>query len=279
MTDQPARLLAPADRAGAVLEPAHAALAGRLLNGYRLVAGGSPHRLIEAETYLHSVDHPDPFAHRDPIQLHPGRWYFHRTGGAYRGGSFKGVDVTFGGGTAYGGVLLRGLELPDGTVIDGPSLVVDHLLKATGFPTVAALDAAIGGRLVWDAASPLALAPWAGDPRPVWRSVRVGLSLKKRAFTPDDPTLSYLFRPDRFLTDPLRTKKGKPHLVLPLLADGVEAAEASRLTGCPVSAVKRYAAAFAAGREEGTAEPYYGTALSTAALCRLYGWWRERRGV
>src|SRR5262245_40018162 len=67
-----------------------------LLNRARLVAGGVPHRLTEVEFYYHGPEHPDRFAHRDPIQVHNGRWYFHRTAGVYRAGSFKGVDLTFG---------------------------------------------------------------------------------------------------------------------------------------------------------------------------------------
>src|SRR5438105_3572542 len=67
------------------------ALAGRLLNGVRLVVANEPHRLVEVEAYYHSEDHPDIFAHRDPIQLECGKWYFHRTRGVYRSGSFKGL--------------------------------------------------------------------------------------------------------------------------------------------------------------------------------------------
>ena len=65
---------------------------------------------MEVEVYYHAADHPDPFAHRDPAQLHVGRWYFHRTGGTYRGGSFKGLDLAFGGSAAHAGVLIRGIE-------------------------------------------------------------------------------------------------------------------------------------------------------------------------
>jgi hypothetical protein len=244
-------------------------IADRLLNRCRLYVAGRPHRLTEVEAYVHAPDHPDPFPHRHPIQSHPGRWYFHRTHGAYRGGSFKGVDVSVGRGVVCGGFLLRGLETPDGTVIDGPSLLVDFLLSGTGFGTVAKLDAALGERAAWDADSPLSLVPAEAEPRPVLKSLRVGLSLKRQG----RDALGYLFRRYRYLTDPRRTKKGKPHLVLPLLADGVSVEEVNALTGCPPAAVKRYAAAFAAGWG---AEPHFGPHLSTADLCRLYGWWCGR---
>lgn len=243
-----------------------AAVADRLLNHLRLHVAGRPHRLIEVEAYVHAPDHPDPFPHRHPIQSQPGQWYFHRTHGAYRGGSFKGVDVSVGGGSACGGFLLRGLETPDGTVIDGPSLLVDFLLSGTGFGTVAKLDAALGETPAWDADSPLSLRPVEAEPRPILKGLRVGLGLKRHGRAAVD----YLFRRYRYLTDPRRTKKGKPHLVLPLLADGMSAEEVNALTGCPLVAVKRYAAAFAAGRD---GEPHFGLDLSTTDLCRLYGWW------
>src|SRR5205085_6803669 len=105
--------------------------------------------------YYRGPAHDDPFTHGDPIQVHPGRWYFHKTAGVYRGGSFKGVDVTFGDGTARGGILFRGLERPDGSLIDGPSLLVDHVLTLCGADSVAELDRKIAERLAWDPSSPM----------------------------------------------------------------------------------------------------------------------------
>ena len=141
MANWDARLTRP----GSLDEAAAAAwfdrIATRLLRGTHLLVAGTPHRLTEVEFYYFSESHPDPFTHRDPLQRARGRWYFHRTGGTYKGGSFKGIDLTFGDGEAYGGVLIRGLERPDGTLVDGPSLCVDHLLAACGVASVAALDA------------------------------------------------------------------------------------------------------------------------------------------
>ena len=90
------------------------AVARRLLCGCRVMVGGEPHRFTEIEFYYHGGTHLDPFTHRDPIQKSTGLWYFHRTNGVYRGGSFKGVDLTFGGPGAFGGVLIRGIEAEGG---------------------------------------------------------------------------------------------------------------------------------------------------------------------
>jgi hypothetical protein len=170
----------PHVRAGPDFGPWFAALAARLLNGTDLLVAGRPYRMAEVEAYYYGPGHPDPFTHRDPLQYQNGWWYFHKTAGEYRGGSFKGVDFTFGDGTAMFGVLIRTVVGPDGTVIDGPSLTVDHILARTGSADVAALDRAIAGRPVWDTSSPLAVRD-STEPRSatVYHTARVGLSLKR----------------------------------------------------------------------------------------------------
>src|SRR5579875_123394 len=178
-------------------------MAELLLNGSQLVVAGQPYRLVEIEFYYWSPTHPDPFTHRDPIQFHLGYWYFHRTRGVYRGGSFKGLDLTFGQGKTSGGVLIRGLQKPDGTLIDGPSLCVDHLLKATGAATVAELDQAINKRLAWEKGNPLRLERTTIlEKRPLFRSPRVGLRIRAR--TAPSPDLVSSTQAMRFLMRPYR---------------------------------------------------------------------------
>lgn len=252
-----------------------ASLAGVLLTRVRLVVGGVTHRLVEVEVYDYSPGHPDPFAHRHPVQLTPGAWYFHRVGRGYRGGSYKGVDLSFGGGESYSGVLFRGLERPDGSRVDGPSKLVDCLLAATGFATVGELDRAVAGRPAWDRTSPVALTDAPADGRPILATARVGLSVKTHTTATADVALDYLFRPYRYLTDPRRTRTGKPHLVAALLAAGLPPAEVSARTGVPRAAVGRYQAALAAGPAIDPAD-YLGRGLTAAEWLRLAGWWAAR---
>ena len=47
---------------------------------------------------------------------------------------------------AAAGVYPVRIETPEGKLIDGPSLTVDHLLDVTGADSVAQLDRAIGGQ-------------------------------------------------------------------------------------------------------------------------------------
>ncbi len=255
-------------------------LARTLVGRVELVAGDAVVRPAEVEVYDHGPGHPDPFAHRDPVQLTRGAWYFHRTRGSYRGGSFKGVDLAFGGGGAYSGVLFRALALPDGTRVDGPSLSVDFVLKATGFPTVAALDRAIGGRPAWDATNPLHLRDAAPLPLPdVLECPRVGLSLKTHTPATMNVALDYLFRPYRTVSDPRRTKTGKPHLAATLLLSGEDVAAVAARTGVPRAAVGRYAAALEAGRAGVDASGFLGRPLSSADWVRLFGWWSAAREI
>jgi hypothetical protein len=256
----PALLRRPADfDEGATADAWFTRLAARLLNGSHLVAAGQPHRLAEVEIYYYHDAHPDPFSHRDPLQRQTGRWYFHKTHGGYRGGSFKGLDLTFGDAAAFGGILIRSLETPHGTLIDGPSLCVDHLLAATpplappgrGIggerKSVAALDAAIAGRVAWDPQNPLMLqALDAVEERPLYRTARVGLTLKKTSAE----AFRFLLRLYRFLTEPRRIAKGKAHTVRALYAQGMDVARIREVTGSPPKCIARYVEDFATRRRD-----------------------------
>lgn len=246
-------------------------LAGRLLNGVDLLVVGDPYRVAEVEMYYHDAAHPDPFTHRDPVQRESGRWYFHRTGGAYRGGSFKGVDLTFGDGRATFGVLVRTVVAPDGTLIDGPSLTVDHVLARTKAAGVAELDARIAGRSIWDESSPLAVRT-VTTPRTaeVISTSRIGLSLK-RTHTPD--ALRFVMRPYRYLTEPRRVTKGRPQTVVALHERGLDAAAVRAVTGVPAKTIDRYLAAYAAGAAVRDFTGYVGRDLTPADRCRLLGTW------
>jgi hypothetical protein len=211
-------------------------IAERLLGSCRLRVAGSINRLVEIEFYFDSKEHPDPFAHRHPEQATSGRWYFHRIGESYRGGSFKGFDLTFGDGVAHGGILIRSLETPEGRLVVGPSLCVDYLLATTGSSSVAALASAIGGRGAADPGSPLQLidGPKATTEVTLFRSARVGLSLKRHN---DAIAVDRLSRPYRFLSEPRRVTKGRAELIAALLSAGHSPEDVRRLTGSPIKTI------------------------------------------
>ncbi len=257
--------------------PWFATIAHRLLNEADFVVAGQRYRFAELEMYYSGWGHSDLFAHRDPVQLEDGRWYFHRTRGEYRGGSFKGLDLALGDGASFFGILIRTVVAADGTMLDGPCVTVDHLLAKTKTASVAALDSLINSRSLWDTTAPIHVVD-AQTPRtaPVFASSRVGLSLKKAKGKPDAP--KFVARPYRFLTEPSNISKGKPHLVLALYRTGHTAETIRDLIDMPLKTITRYIADFDAGKQVEGFDGYIGKDLGTADLCKLLGTWHAKYG-
>lgn len=248
------------------------AIAERFCNGMVLVAGGTRLRLAEIEFYYHGGAHQDPFTHKDPLQKTCGRWYFHRTRGEYRGGSFKGLDITFGQEGHHGGVLLRSMELEDGTLIDGPCLCVNHILEVTGFDHVRDLDAAIAARPIWDTDSPLHVAlDDTLTPRALTRTARVGLTLKRSGKSPAKHR--FIMQPYRALTHTRDIRKGKLLTNLALHMSGADADAIRAATNSPKGSIASQIASFEEGKATGDFEPFIGEDLNNAQLATLYGVW------
>ncbi|MCB9569955.1 MAG: hypothetical protein H6710_22505 [Myxococcales bacterium] len=236
----------------ATAEAEHAAafarIAALLLGEVTLRIAGVAHRIAEIEFYWTSAVHPDPFTHLDPIQRERGRWYFHRQGGTYKGGTYKGLDVAVGAPAIHGGILLRAIEaIEDGARIEGSCAVVDRILAGASSP------------LFLELRRP-------GEAREVVTSPRVGLTLKRGA---DPLRRRYLGRPYRFLIDPANVRKGRQNLVIGLHQAGRAPAAIAALTGVSPRHVERYVAAFEAGRADDPAT--YQRSLSGDELCRLLG--------
>jgi len=247
-----------------------AALAELLLNRFELRVDGAPHRLVEVEFYLHGPEHADPFAHCDPLQAEAARWYLHRSGAGYRGGSFKGIDLTIGSEGALGGILIRSLRTPDDVLVCGPSLCVDHLLRALDQADVAGLAASLAGRDGWTE-GPLWLAPVAAPtPRPVTATARVGLTLKRAAERPTMP--GYLMKPYRFLTEP-SLPKGRVYTALALSRQGVIHRDIHEQTGVPYHSLCSYGWWYREGLRRADLTKFQGRALKVRDLCEAHGAW------
>lgn len=258
--------------------PWFAELTSHLMNRCDFVVAGERYRFAELEVYYSGGAHSDLFAHRDPVQLEDGNWYFHRTRGEYRGGSFKGLDVALGDGASYFGILIRTVVKPDGKLLDGPCVMVDHLLAQTKTGSVAALDGVINGRKIWDATSPLhiveAEAPRAAG---VFTCSRVGLSLKKAKGKLD--ASRFVGRAYRFLTEPQAISKGRPHLILALYRAGHDTDAIAAITGVAKKTIDRYIADFKLGAQVESFEEYIGKDLGTADLCKMLGTWHAKHGA
>jgi hypothetical protein len=252
-------------------------IAELLFNHTTLQIAQRPYRLTELELYWSGLAHIDPFSHGNARQQQLGTWYFHRAGTQYRSGTYKGLDIAFGSSEAFGGILLRGIEGlaepgppgPLGPLIDGPCMVVDHILARTSSASIEALvnrfDVTIENT---EGRSPLYLALDAdpGRSQPIYATPRIGLTLKKGT---TEARQRLIARPYRFLSEPARIRKGRPHLITALHQQGRSPAEIAALTGVRRSVVQGYLDAFEAGR----AKPIdaFGGELSTRELCELLG--------
>lgn len=250
------------------------ALAQALLGEHELVVNARAHRIVEIEAYYFGEQHRDPFAHRDPRQLEPGRWYLHRTGGTLRGGSFKGIDLTFGRPGTYGGILLRSVRTDTGSLVSGPSLLVDHLVTVCALEHHAALDAHFAGLGALDPTSLVHLRPAPARGDPIVRTARVGLTLKRwTGGAPNASMPEYVGRPDRFLTDPRAIKKGRTQTIVALHEAGVAVDAIVARTGSPRRAIERVLAAYREGAEE-PLESFARRELDALGLACLLGAWR-----
>lgn len=107
-------------------------IAKSILNKHKLKVGDKTFRFAEIEFYVRNNTHKDEYTHMKPEQLEYGKWYFHKTGSGYKGGTFKGLDMTFGlkESNCYFGVLIRALNcIDDDTYYCGPCVCVNKILE------------------------------------------------------------------------------------------------------------------------------------------------------
>lgn len=242
-------------------------IAGYLLNQTSLFIMEQPHRIEEIEFYYRTPKHDDPFTHGDSHQRQNATWYFHREGGNYRGGSFKGLDITFGPEDAYGGILIRTIS-SDEQQINGCSLCVDHLLKTTKLDHVSKLDAHLKPLHVFDQNPYLYLAPHHNSTRTITQTARVGLTLKRCAQNPTMP--DFITRPYRYLTDPT-IKKGKIYTIMALHQQGDDVAAIHAKTRSPKKSINTYITHYNHGLTLDSTESLHGKALKSADLACLHG--------
>jgi hypothetical protein len=240
-----------------------------LLRRTVLDVAGEAHEMCEIEFYLHGEGHADPFTHGQALQRSSGRWYFHKSGESYRGGTYKGLDITFGPSEVFGGILLRSLLTPDGELINGSSLCAEHLLARTGHGDVASLAGAVSEHSVAARDSVLHLRMVPERAQTIYYTSRVGLTLKRVAEHPE--MLDFIVRPYRALTQPRRIDKGRAQLVIALHQAGERPDAITALTGAPKRTVAQYIAAYERGQALESTEPLHGRSLNASELCLLHG--------
>jgi len=246
-------------------------IAKTLMNNYTMVINGKPYRFADIEFYFKGGEHKDHFTHCDELQQTCGKWYFHKTGKGYKGGSYKGLDITFGKeGKGFGGILIRSIESLDGkNFVDGPSTVVDTILNAADASSVPDFaDKDPGFDLSVTNKSKLYVAP-AKDLsfiEPV-KCARWGLTLNKHDNNQED----YILKEYRFITLPSKVKKGKVFTILALHKQGKTVEEIVTLTKTGKQFVAGYISSFNNEKSK-QAKDFFGTGLkSVDDKCQLYG--------
>ncbi|KAF7731276.1 hypothetical protein EC973_000692 [Apophysomyces ossiformis] len=246
-----------------------------LLNDYYLCIGEKNYEILEVEAYLAAPHHVDPFCHAHPLQYRSGYWYFHHIGMSkgFRGGTRKGVDITIGRDDerrSAGGLLIRAIiERDSRRVIEGPSLVVDEILKGLKYTNIKDLvhkqwlDHKQEG-VCWSENSGFYLkAKLSNENRPVKRrkldenevkiyaSCRVGLGLTNSH--PSTATrLSYVGRRYRYIMQPQVLKKGMIWTIFDMLHSSISIDKIQSLTGVKMKALEKYRQEYLKGQEDST---------------------------
>jgi hypothetical protein len=248
---------------------------------------------------------PSLLAYSDRVNVQTSR-YFHRvprfkssaTSGApaYRSGSRKGLDLTIGAlnspdsSTAQsvpvrGGILLRTLRrVTDSTVISGPSLLVDELLRTSRASDIPELvnDKWLGNISAFRAPSPsdpdsnpvtlfIGVKQETPSPPQIYKSPRIGLDLSHPStrLDPSDRRVRYVSKPYRYFVLPhLLTANGRGQTFLGVhnhCVDVLQISKRSSLAGKIASL---------AGLKPQTVDKYLNTyqeALASGELERFIG--------
>lgn len=182
----------------------------KLLFGSHLMIKDTAYLIVEAELYANN----DPYTHRDKQQYQNRTFYFHRINGkGFKEGSFKGMDITFGNGSEARAYLIRAIRPVDGgTIIEGPCLVVQAILKEFGHTTVKEFHcdyhATNHSLSIFDEKSGLYLKKDARNvPDNISASPRVGLKFKLFPSRTPETVLRFCMGPYRYATEPTKLKK------------------------------------------------------------------------
>eukprot|EP01133_Synstelium_polycarpum_P000230 gene230-280_t len=251
-------------------------MANSLMNDVVLSVGGVDHMFVELEFYFKGYSHPDTFTHGDDFQQDLATWYFHRSGKTYKAASYKGLDITFGDGTAYAGILVRGIERVGGAacLVDGPSLCVDHLLAGVGAKDIQSYVDKHGRSLLpGDAPICLRVRDHSVMKKPAIAvpisSGRVGLTMKMVRANAEQ----YFGCDLRYIRLPDQIKKGKHYMNAALYKQGKTADQIKVITKSTLAAVNNAIRAFDNGMKATSKDALnkYRGAISNDDVCTMMG--------
>ncbi|AYV83001.1 MAG: hypothetical protein Hyperionvirus3_147 [Hyperionvirus sp.] len=218
-------------------------MADILLNRTILKIGSKDCILTEIECYIFNANHPDLYTHRDDDQKKALHWYFHKAAGkSYRGGTYKGMDITFGfkdqKTPIYGGVLIRAIRLGEEEVA-GPSKVVDKILSIFKKKSISSLVKYLKTLDINKSALKLVLTD-VNRNQPIYQSPRVGLSFKYP---------KYAVKNYRYLTNIDSVEKYKPSVIVELYLKGMAIKNIATVTKTNEALVLKYIDLYKAGQK------------------------------
>jgi len=249
-------------------------IADALLNRAVVFLNNRPHRLSEIEFYCNGYNHKDEFAHGSAMQKQRAKWYFHMVGKSYKAGSYKGLDITFGEPNLIGGILLRSIQPIGGDLIEGPSLLVDHVLATTSFAKIDDLVKTFD--LSADNASNSKTHPmFVGvterqldylPKKDIVKSARVGLTLKRFL----EGKEGYFGRRYRYMINSESIKKGKHYTIIGLHKQGKTPDEIAKIAKSPKGTVEKYIASYEGGKKKKWRK-YIDATLTAETTCEAIG--------
>ena len=193
----------------------HQVIAQQLLTHCLLQIGDNLYRLLEIEYY----DLDDPYTHKDATQYIPNRWYFHRKGGTY-----KGLDIT----CKNGSFLLRAIQdITSKEIIEGPSLVVDHLLATLNYENVQELRDDFTHPAQRNTTFRINWSELRDDI--IYTSRRVGINPPDSPREDEEKRKEYAAMRRRYLVAPDLLKKGRKLVVEDLKSDGIQKSELMKI--------------------------------------------------
>lgn len=252
-------------------------------------------RVAEVEFYVaHKDVHYDPFCHRSPEELLPAQWYFHRAGknndAGYKGGSYKGADITFGKHQVFAGSLIRAVVTEGGDYLEGPSRCVDYFLEKINVPSLNDLVFDKFNKELHVEKNPYLTVKHKSEfdesrlqtmfqvNKGVTsrQGARVGLSLKKLKTANDNQLHThFMMRPYRYCLLPHRVKKNKWSLACQLFAANLSVDVVSTELKLAKKVCEGYMKSFTKGRTTDDKQKqivkFFGKKLSTAEHCELAG--------
>eukprot|EP01117_Protostelium_nocturnum_P006451 TRINITY_DN2324_c1_g2_i2.p1 TRINITY_DN2324_c1_g2~~TRINITY_DN2324_c1_g2_i2.p1 ORF type:complete len:344 (+),score=124.45 TRINITY_DN2324_c1_g2_i2:1176-2207(+) len=268
-----------------------------LLNHFILRANGVPLRILEIEFYFTNNNpkedssspliHHDPFTHCDTIQKQTAVWYFHRTAGAYRGGTYKGLDIAIGQGDEHiGGILIRSIQsLNDGKIVCGPCKSVDHILELCKVDGIRELvDEKMGGvisclppnsQFLPDGTkgNPILYLERGDsfDKKTVYRSARVGLHMTKSLNKePAELQKEFVFKHYRYFCEPKMIFKGQFYMVAAFANKGMSKGDIGKILNTKAATIEKYIQLVEQGKKMDSSK-FVGTKMSDDEVCKAYG--------